>query len=79
MSSSIDRFRTAYFQPDYRNLVRAARNLRPDRFPLYEHIIDEQVMEAILGAAFAELAAGGEQDRRQYIRQYTSSVVIMFL
>jgi uroporphyrinogen decarboxylase len=70
MSSSIDRFRTADFQPDYRNLVRAACNLRPDRFPLYEHIIDEQVMEAILGAAFAELAAGSEQDRRQYIRQY---------
>jgi len=58
------------FQPDYRNLIDAALNRRPARYPLYEHIISEEVMEAILGNRFAGLAGGSEEDRREYTRQY---------
>lgn len=37
------------FQPDYHNLVNAARNQWVDRLPLYEHIIGAKVIEDITG------------------------------
>lgn len=58
------------FQPDSTHLVEAARNTAPRRLPLYEHIIDERVMERILGRRFAALAGGEEADRREYLAQY---------
>jgi uroporphyrinogen decarboxylase len=58
------------FQPNYRNLVEAARNRPPARVPLYEHIISDEVMEAVLGCRFAEQAGGDQKDRREYMRQY---------
>ena len=33
------------FIPDYHNLVKAARNEKCDRIPLYEHIISPGIME----------------------------------
>ena len=33
------------FQPDYRNMVRTARNEWVDRIPLYEHIVGPKVIE----------------------------------
>ena len=35
------------FMPDYRNIVDAAKNIRPKRLPLYEHIINTGIMEKI--------------------------------
>ncbi|MBN1836591.1 MAG: hypothetical protein JW820_12125, partial [Spirochaetales bacterium] len=61
---------SACFRPDYRNLIDAARNRCPRRYPLYEHIISDEVMEEILGTPFAELARGSEGERREYTRQY---------
>jgi uroporphyrinogen decarboxylase len=58
------------FQPDFTNILDAARNVTPRRLPLYEHIISESVMERILGRHFAELAKGDPADRREYTRQY---------
>ncbi len=58
------------FQPDFTNVLDAARNVAPRRLPLYEHIISESVMERILGRSFAGLAKGGPADRREYTRQY---------
>lgn len=58
------------FQPDYTQVTDAARNVPPRRLPLYEHLISETVMEAILGVKFAGLAAGNTADRREYLRQY---------
>ncbi len=37
------------FIPDYTNVIKAARNIRPDRMPLYEHIISDRVMEKDYG------------------------------
>ena len=43
------------FQPDYHNIVDAATNKKPKRIPLYDHIIADEVMEAVLKADFASL------------------------
>lgn len=56
------------FEPDYRNLVMAARNLAVPRIPLYEHLIGNGVMERITGRSFAALANGGDTDKREYMR-----------
>lgn len=37
------------FEPDYRNVVDAARNIRARRMPLYEHIIGSKVIREITG------------------------------
>lgn len=58
------------FQPDHRNLVLAARNQRPPRLPLYEHIIAPQTMERVLGRPFAALRGGDAADRAEFYRQY---------
>lgn len=58
------------FEPDYTNILDAAKNKKPKRLPLYEHIISEKVMERILNRSFAELVNGDITDRRQYIREY---------
>jgi uroporphyrinogen decarboxylase len=42
------------FEPDYRNVVEAACNRRPERLPLYEHIVDHAVMGRVLGVDMAE-------------------------
>jgi uroporphyrinogen decarboxylase len=43
------------FKPDYNNIVDAARNKKPRRFPLYEHGISFYHMEKVLGAKFVDL------------------------
>lgn len=60
------------FEPDYTNILQAANNLKPNRMPLYEHIISEKVMEEILNKEFAELINGNLNDKREYIRNYVS-------
>jgi uroporphyrinogen decarboxylase len=63
------------FQPDYRNLVDAARRIRPRRLPLYEHNIYPNVLEALGGTRFAELAGGDLQDKTEYFRHYCVALV----
>jgi len=58
------------FTPDFTNVVKAARNIEPDRLPLYEHIISERVMERILGREFARLYDGNDSDKREFFRNY---------
>lgn len=45
---------TMQFQPDYNNVIKAARNIEVERFPLYEHKIDPKVMERVTGKQFAD-------------------------
>ena len=42
------------FRPDYKNILDAARNKKPKRLPLYEHIISPEIMEKIIGSNFAK-------------------------
>ena len=58
------------FQPDYANLVLAARNIEAPRLPLYDHQINVDFMEAVLGRAFAPLGRGGASDLREFFRLY---------
>ncbi|MDR0518659.1 MAG: hypothetical protein LBG82_01190 [Clostridiales Family XIII bacterium] len=59
-----------HFEPDFENVVNAARNIEPARLPLYEHIIDVSHMEKILGRPFGALADGDEADRLEFFRNY---------
>lgn len=43
------------FQPNWENIAKCARNEKPDRIPLYEHNICDQIMERITGRKFAHL------------------------
>ncbi len=59
------------FTPDYNNILDAARNVRPKRIPLYEHIICDDIMEKILNIQFKELINGDDSDKKEYFRSYT--------
>lgn len=58
------------FQPDYQNLILAARNVEVRRIPLYEHKIDPAVMEQITGTSFASLYNGDDGDLDEFFRHY---------
>ncbi len=58
------------FEPDYRNILSSARNKRPKRLPVYEHLINAESMEGMLDKHFADLISGDEADRRQFFEQY---------
>ncbi|MDR0312842.1 MAG: hypothetical protein LBI14_04530 [Treponema sp.] len=58
------------FSPDFQNIVNAALNKKTSRIPLYEHIIDATIMEAIQGRKFVNLYNGNSNDREEYFRNY---------
>ena len=58
------------FQPDYRHMLCVMQNKRPERLPLYEHLINTPVMEKILGYKFADLLLGNEPDQRSFFNHY---------
>lgn len=58
------------FQPDYRHIVDAAWNRQPARLPLYEHIISDEIMEAVTGKRFRALSEGDHADKVAYFRHY---------
>ncbi|HEY5586874.1 MAG TPA: hypothetical protein VIK78_20585 [Ruminiclostridium sp.] len=39
------------FLPDYTNIVKAAKNIQPNRMPLYEHSISINTMEDLINVA----------------------------
>jgi uroporphyrinogen decarboxylase len=58
------------FQPDYRNLVTAAKNHTPARLPLYDHLVGDGIIEAILGEPVAPLIQAGGPDLIEGLRRY---------
>ena len=58
------------FEPDYRHVVDAARNIKARRLPLYEHLISTHQMEKILGVVFADQIQGDQADKRAFFRSY---------
>ena len=54
------------FTPDYRHVVAVARNERPGRLPIYEHLINDAFIEAVLDEPFSVLAGGDAGDLRRY-------------
>ena len=59
------------FEPDYRNLEKAARNIETPYIPLYEHIISTSVLETILGKRFGHLLDGDASERDEFFRIYS--------
>ena len=55
------------FRPDYHNLVDAARNRKPARVPLYDHVVSPVVIEALTGRPFAHLL---ERDPEKYFAEF---------
>lgn len=58
------------FEPDYRMFLDVVANRRPARLPLYEHIIDPTIMEAVLGVEFASLVEGDAGDLGRFFEHY---------
>ena len=58
------------FQPDYHNMLAVMENRRPERLPLYEHLINIPKMEEILGVQFGLLEEGAGSDLDEFFRQY---------
>ena len=58
------------YVPDYRYMLEVLLNRRPDRLPLYEHIISPRIMERILNTSFAELEEGSLSDQAEFFNQY---------
>ena len=59
-----------HYEPDYIRLVAACRNTGGPPFPLYEHNVSVEVVEALLGRSLAPLADGDEADRIEFFRAY---------
>lgn len=58
------------FQPDYRYLESAARNVEAARIPLYEHLINFDVIEKIMNKEFASLIWGNYEEKKEFFRNY---------
>jgi uroporphyrinogen decarboxylase len=62
--------RTPEIGPDYTQIASACRNRGGPPFPLYEHNVSIEVVEALLGRPLADLAAGDETDKVEFFRTY---------
>jgi len=58
------------FSPDFRHMRDVLNNRRPKRLPIYEHLINPEFMELVLGVPFASLARGTAADIEEFIHQY---------
>ena len=56
------------FEPDYTNLVLAARNQQTKRIPLYEHSISYDLIAALSGENKEELLHGDASERVEFFR-----------
>ncbi|MHB8276315.1 MAG: uroporphyrinogen decarboxylase family protein [Candidatus Humimicrobiaceae bacterium] len=56
------------FKPNYKNILSAAKNIKPERIPLYEHIISVDIMEKILNKKFYGLYDGDLKDKKEFFR-----------
>lgn len=58
------------FEPDYRNIVKSARNIAVERLPLYEHFISYEKIGEILGVDMRSLYQGDDRDIHEFFRLY---------
>ena len=54
------------FEPNYKNILDVAQNRKPERLPLYEHIISRNIMGKIMNADFTALEYGNESDLKEF-------------
>lgn len=65
------------FQPDFTNIVDAARNKVASRLPLYEHGIDFGHMGKIVGGDLTALYQGSLDEKREFIRLHNEFYLVM--
>lgn len=58
------------FQPDYRIFEACMKNCRPERLPLYEHMVSPDRMQAALGKTFPPCNLGNPKDSNEFFRCY---------
>jgi uroporphyrinogen decarboxylase len=59
------------FEPDYHNLIQAAKNIKADRIPLYDHNVDEPFISKYHGKNLAPLLESGKPgDVRTYFNHF---------
>ena len=58
------------WQPDYRHFADVMANRHPTRLPLYEHLINNSIMERILDVRLDNLAGGKPAEQRECFRHY---------
>ena len=58
------------FQPNFHHMLSVLKNERPERLPIYEHIINPTVMEKILGVKFGNLISGDKLDIKEFFTHY---------
>ncbi|MGN0980266.1 MAG: uroporphyrinogen decarboxylase family protein [Candidatus Avoscillospira sp.] len=61
------------YTPDYKRLEAAARNRDTGWIPLYEHLIGDGVIGAVMGTDLTGLLTGDSRDRLEYFRIYCES------
>jgi uroporphyrinogen decarboxylase len=59
-----------HFKPDYKNIIDVCNNIKPERLPLYEHIISPVIMEKILDVKFADMEEGQGKDLPEFFKHY---------
>lgn len=60
------------FLPDYTNIVKATKNIKPDRMPLYDHLVSVEIMEKILNKKFGEYVKGNKSEKKEFYRNYAN-------
>jgi len=58
------------FQPDYQHIVDAASNRAAKRQPLYEHVVNIDFIERVLGKPISHLSKEGASGRKEYLKEY---------
>ena len=64
------------FLPDYNNLLQAAKNVKPDRIPLYDHKVNDPFISKYFGVNLEALLETG---KKEDLRIYFSHVVRFFV
>jgi uroporphyrinogen decarboxylase len=59
-----------HYQPDYRHMLAVLANRRPDRLPIYEHLVNIPVIERMLGVKIADEINGGTDDLHHFFSHF---------
>lgn len=60
------------FEPDYTHILNVARNIQPQRIPLYEHAINEPFIDKVINKNITELMQGTQSDKKEYMNYYVN-------
>jgi uroporphyrinogen decarboxylase len=67
----------AEYENDYRHMLAVLNNQRPQRLPIYEHIISPEIMEQVLNVQFGGLIEGDDTDLDEFFMQYCRFFQVM--